>query len=139
MSYSPALIVHICGGSLGLLSGTAAMSFRKGSPRHVLTGKVFVASMLTMAVVAVYLAIARHQPNNISGGILTFYLIGTAWLTARRRDGETSRFDWVALLIPLTVGSLTWMSGIEKMRTPGPPKDGVPSGMHFFLGSAALL
>jgi hypothetical protein len=33
------------------------MSFRKGSPRHVLAGKIFVASMLTMAVGAVYLAI----------------------------------------------------------------------------------
>src|SRR6267378_3374619 len=96
--YSPILVVHICGGTLGLLSGTAAMSFRKGSPRHVQAGKVFVASMLTMAVFAVYLAIKRHQPNNIGGGILTFYLIGTAWLTARRRDGETSRLDWVALL-----------------------------------------
>src|SRR5205807_6869998 len=104
MSYSPILVVHICAGSLGLLSGTAAMSFRKGSPRHVLAGKVFVASMLTMAVGAVYLAITRHQPNNIGGGILTFYLIGTAWLTARRRDGETSRFDLVALLIPLALG-----------------------------------
>ena len=99
MSYSPALIVHICGGSLGLLSGTAAMCFRKGSPRHVLAGKVFVASMLTMGVFAVYLAIVRHQPNNIGGGILTFYLIGTAWLTARRRDGEANRLDWVVLLI----------------------------------------
>src|SRR2546430_13697121 len=78
MSYSPILVVHICGGTLGLLSGTAAMSFRKGSPRHVLTGKVFVASMLTMAVVAVYLAIARHQPNNISGRTLSFYSIRTA-------------------------------------------------------------
>jgi hypothetical protein len=29
------------------------MSFRKGSPRHVLAGKIFVASMLTMAVGAV--------------------------------------------------------------------------------------
>src|SRR5579864_9511453 len=93
MPYSPILIVHICGGTLGLLSGIAAMSFRKGSPRHVLAGKVFVASMLTMAVAAVYLAIVKHQPNNIGGGILTFYLIGTAWLTARRRDGETSRLD----------------------------------------------
>ena len=35
----------------------------------------------------------KHQPNNSGGGILTLYLIGTAWLTARRRDGETSRFD----------------------------------------------
>jgi hypothetical protein len=48
MPYSPILVIHICGGSLGLLSGTAAMSFRKGSPRHVLAGKVFVTSMLIM-------------------------------------------------------------------------------------------
>jgi hypothetical protein len=40
MSYSPILIVHICAGSLGLLSGTAAISSRKGSPRHVLAAKV---------------------------------------------------------------------------------------------------
>src|SRR6266478_7039875 len=118
MSYSPILVVHICGGTLGLLSGTAAMSFRKGSPRHVLAGKVFVASMLTMAVFAVYLAITRHQPNNIGGGILTFDLIGTAWLTARRRDGETSRLDWVALLIPLTLGILGWMNGVQVVRSP---------------------
>ena len=93
------------------------MSFRKGSPRHVLAGKIFVASMLTMAVGAVYLAITRHQPNNIGGGISTLYLIGTAWLTARRRDGETSRFDWIVLLIPLTLGALTWMNGLKVVRS----------------------
>jgi len=64
------------------------MCFRKGSPRHVLAGRIFVASMLTMGALAAYLAITRHQPNNIGGGILTFYLIGTAWLTARRKDGN---------------------------------------------------
>lgn len=36
MSYSPMLTLHILGGTVGLLSGTAAMAFRKGSPRHVL-------------------------------------------------------------------------------------------------------
>src|SRR5206468_12448134 len=104
MSYSPALIAHICGGSLGLLSGTAAMIFRKGSPGHVLAGKVFVASMLTLGAFATYLAIPRNQPNNIGGGILTVYLTGTAWLTARRRDGEPSRFEWGSLLIPRAYG-----------------------------------
>src|SRR6202045_495302 len=139
MSYSPILVVHICGGSLGLLSGTAAMSFRKGSPRHVLAGRVFVASMLTMAVLAVYLAIVRHQPNNIGGGILTFYLIGTAWLTARRREGETSRFDWVVLLIPLALGILAWMNGLKVVRSGASSQDGVPVGMMFFMGSVMLL
>jgi hypothetical protein len=139
MAYSPILIGHICAGTLGLLSGTAAMSFRKGSPRHALAGKVFVASMLTMAVLAVYLAIVRHQPNNLGGGILTFYLIGTAWLTARRRDGETSRFDWVALLIPLTLGTLTWMNGLKVVRSGASSQDGVPVGMTLFMGSVMLL
>jgi hypothetical protein len=139
MPYSPILIVHICAGTLGLLSGTAAMTFRKGSPRHVLAGSVFVAAMLTMGVFAVYLAITRHQPNNIGGGILTVYLIGTAWLTARRRDGETSRFDWVVFLIPLALGILTWMNGINVVRSGASSQDGVPVGMTFFMGSVMLL
>ena len=139
MPYSPILLVHICAGIVGLLSGTAAMSFRKGSPRHVLAGKVFVASMLTMAVVAVYLAIVKHQPNNIGGGILTFYLIGTSWLTARRRNGETSRFDWIALLIPLAIGVLSWMNGLKVVRSGASSQDGVPVGMTFFMGSVCLL
>jgi uncharacterized membrane protein len=139
MSYSPMLFVHICAGTLGLLSGTAAICFRKGSRRHVLAGRIFVASMLTMAVGAVYLGIVKHQPNNIGGGILTFYLIGTAWLTARRRDGETSRVDWVWLLIPLTVGVLGWMNGLDAIRSGTGEKYGVPAGMHLFMGSVCLL
>jgi hypothetical protein len=139
MAYSPILVVHICAGTVGLLSGTAAMAFRKGSPRHVLAGKVFVASMLAMAVVAVYLAIVRNQPNNIGGGILTFYLIGTAWLAARRRDGETNRLDWVAFLIPLALGILTWRTGLRVLRSGASSLDGVPVGMTFFMGSIMLL
>jgi hypothetical protein len=139
MAYSPTLIVHILGGTVGLVSGTAAMTFRKGSPRHVVAGKVFVASMLTMGVFAVYLAITRHQPNNIGGGFLTVYLIGAAWLTARRRDGETSRFDWVVLLIPLAIGILLWMLGIKVLRSGVGSPDGVPVGMMFFMGSVCLL
>ncbi len=105
----------------------------------MLAGKIFVASMLTMAVGAVYLAITRHQPNNIGGGILTFYLIGTAWLTARRRDGETSRFDWIVFLVPLALGILTWMNGLKVVRRGASSQDGVPVGMTFFMGSVMLL
>jgi uncharacterized membrane protein len=139
MSFSPLLPVHISAGIVGILSGTAAMAFRKGSPRHVLAGKIFVATMLIMAACAVYLAILKHEPSNIGGGILTFYLIGTAWLTARRRGGETSIFDWAALLIPLALGVATVFSGFEPLRSHAEPKDGVPVGMHFFMGGVMLL
>src|SRR5215469_3267861 len=139
MLYSPILVTHICAGALGLLSGTAALAFRKGSSRHVLAGRVFVASMLLMGVAAVCLAVVRHQPNNIGGGILTVYLIGTAWLTVRRRAGETAWFDWFALLIPLAIGILGWKNGLDALRSPTGEKYDVPAGMHLFMGTICLL
>jgi hypothetical protein len=114
------------------------MFFRKGSPRHVRAGKIFVASMLIMAVSAVYLGIVKNQPSNIGGGIITFYLIGTGWLTARGREDETSPMDWFGLLIPLTVGILTWVNGIEVLRRGATSQNGVPVGMSFFMGSICL-
>jgi hypothetical protein len=139
MAYSPILLVHICGGTVGLLSGTAAMSFRKGSPRHVLAGRIFVASMLVMAAGAAYLGVTRHQPANVGGGIFTFYLILTAWLTARRADGQTSKLDWAALLIPSVLGILSWMNGIQVVHSGASSQAGVPVGMMFFMGSVELL
>ena len=98
-----------------------------------------IASMLVMAAFAVYLAILKHQPGNIGGGILTFYLVLTAWLTARRGDGQTSAYDWALVLIPVALGILTWLSGLQKMQSPAPPEDGVPAGMNFFMGTVMLL
>jgi hypothetical protein len=139
MPYPPMLLVHICGGTAGLASGTAAIVFRKGSLRHILAGKIFVVSMVVMGVFAVYLAITRNQPSNISGGIFTVYLVLTAWLTARRRPGETSRFDWLALLIPLVLGTMSWVGGIRLLRAGMTSFDGVPVGMIFFMGTIMLL
>src|SRR5258708_30881060 len=139
MPVSPLLPVHIAGGIVGMLSGTAALTFRKGGRWHVLAGKVFAASMLLMSAFAVYLAVLKHQPVNIGGGILTFYLILTAWLTARRRDGQTSAYDWALLLIPVALGALTWLTGLQKMRSPGPPEDGGPAGVKLFMGTVMLL
>ncbi len=136
---SPLLPVHIAGGILGLLSGTVALALRKGSSRHALAGKVFVASMLTMGASATILAILKNDQGNIGGGFLTFYLLLTAWLTARRKDGETSRWDWAAIAIPLVLGILGWMAGVEAIRGGTGEKNGVPAGMHFFLGSVCLL
>ena len=139
MPYSPILLVHIAGGTVGLLAGTAAIIFRKGSARHALAGRIFVVAMLIMGSFAAYLAIVRHQPGNFGGGVFTFYLILTAWLTARRRDGETARFDWLLLVIPLALGTLTWVNGIAIVRSGVDPPDGVPVGMSFFMGSIMLL
>src|SRR5260370_6461799 len=43
------LILHICGATVGLLSGTAALIFRKGFRWHRAAGNVFFVSMLIMS------------------------------------------------------------------------------------------
>ena len=138
MQYPPILLLHISAGMVGMVSGAAALILRKGSSRHALVGKVFVASMLTMAATATYLAILKHQDSNIGGGILTFYLVATAWLTARRKDGETSIFDWGALLVPVALGLLTWLQGVRMIQA-GSQEGNFRVGMSFFIGTVLLL
>jgi len=135
----PILMLHICAGTIGLLSGAVAISFRKGSRRHAIAGQVFVISMLSLGASAMYLAVMKHEVGNFVGGILTIYLVTTAWLTARRRDGEITIFDWAALLIPLGVGISTVTLGIQKLNNPAAFHDGVPAGMNFFMGTVVLL
>jgi hypothetical protein len=135
----PLLAVHISAAMVGLLSGSAAMVFRKGSRRHGQAGSVFVASMLTMAACAVPLAILKHQPGNVIGGLFTFYLVATAWMTARHVDRTTTMFDWAALMIPLAGGMMLWIAGVVLIRRHVVVTDGAPVGMLFFMGTVMLL
>src|SRR5208282_4942862 len=107
MRFSPMLLLHICAGTLGCLSGAVTVSFRKGSQRHRAAGNIFVISMLSLAASGVYLAIVKSQPGNVLGGTLTFYLVATAWMIARRREGETDLFDRGALLVALALAAVT--------------------------------
>jgi len=96
-----ALILHIGGGSLGLVSGTAALTFRKGGRWHRRAGNVFFVSMLTMSAVAAIVAPFTARPSNMVGGMFTFYLVATAWATVRRKEGEVGVFEVGAFLLGL--------------------------------------
>ncbi len=139
MPYSPLLLLHICAGTVGLLSGAVAMSFRKGSRWHGTAGNVFFISMLTMSGIGASMALMKSQAGNVIGGVLTFYLVATAWLTARRREGQTGMIDWAGLLVALAVGISIVAYGIEAAKSPTFSKDGVPAPAYFMLGSVALL
>jgi hypothetical protein len=108
------------------------MSFRKGSRRHGLAGNVFFVAMLVMGSSAAYL-------GNVFGGLFVCYLVTTAWLTARRQEGETSVFDWGPLVFALVFGVLAVSDGLKVANSPTGSRNGVPAGMILFLGSVALL
>jgi hypothetical protein len=139
MNYSPLLLIHICSGVIGLFSGAAAVIFRKGSRNHARAGNVFVLSMMSLSASGVYLAVSKSQPGNILGGVLTFYLVVTAWMTARRREERTGLFEWGALLAAVGIGAATMTLGVEAATSPTGLKYDYPAGPYFFLGSIAVL
>jgi uncharacterized membrane protein len=136
----PILVVHITGGVLAMFAGAAAMSFRKGSRWHRMVGDVFVVSMMIMGGCAVPLALMKHDMNNLFGGILTIYLVSTAWLAGRRNDNgiRSGVFEWGGFLFALIIGSLTVIHGWQKAIGRA-ADDGTPTFMSFFIGSIVLL
>jgi hypothetical protein len=139
MQFTPVLVFHICAGTLGLLSGATALSFRKGSSQHRLSGNIFALSMLSLGASGAYIGFTKHQTLNGLMGVLTFYLVATAWLTARRSDGRAVNFDWVALMVPLAVAAILVTYGLQAANSQTGVKEGYPAPAYFVFGLFALL
>jgi uncharacterized membrane protein len=140
MIHSILLTLHVSAGILGVLTGAVALFFLKGSRGHRLSGLFFVAAMLCMAGCGAILAVMKSQPTNVCAGVLTFYMILTAWFTARRTEqAKTGIYDWVGLLIGLAVGISITTMGIRVVTGASPPIDNAPTPAFFIMGGIALL
>ncbi|MFZ5719532.1 MAG: hypothetical protein ACOY5Y_08725 [Pseudomonadota bacterium] len=126
---------HIVGGSLAILSGTAALAARKGGPLHVRAGTVFAASMLVLGVTAAVLSWGQDPPESGLGGVFTVYFVATSWVAARRHQGRTGRFEIVACAVALAAGVLTAWGGVTAVEAPTP----VGRGPVFALAALCLL
>jgi len=138
MTHSILLTIHIAGALVGLLSGWTALLLRKGSRRHGAAGTIFFISMLSMCTSGVILAAMKQQTGNILGGTLTFYLVGTAWLTVQRKEGESGRLELEGMLMALALGFGTLTLGWQVVRGTA-SYGGVPAAAFFTFGSIALL
>ena len=137
MRVSPLLVLHGCAGGVALLAGTAAVVVRKGGRIHAWSGNVFTASMLGLAASGVCLALLKSQMGNVFGGLLTLYLVATAWTAARSANGRSGVFDWAASAFGLAVGvAIIWYGVLVET---GRIVTDVPAGMDFFLGGVLLL
>lgn len=132
------LILHILGGSFGLIAGTAAMIARKGDRLHRLSGNVFTAAMLALASSGFCLAILKSQISNMIAATLTFYLIGSAWLAGRRRD-RVGRLEWAGLILCLTSAAGVFTLGFRAILSHKGTDNGAPAFMSFVFGSILLL
>jgi hypothetical protein len=138
MAFSPLLDLHICAATITVPSGSAALVFRKGSRRHQAAGNVFFISMLIMSASGAYMGFMKQQALNVVVGVLTFYLVATAWAAVKRKEGETGLFELGAMLVALAVGAAGLIFGSEASGSATGLKDGFPGVGYFVFGSVAL-
>ena len=94
--------LHIGAGTLALVSGTVAAFAQKGGRLHRAAGTVFFVSMLVMAMFAAYLAVVMpDQLVNVFIATFTLYLVTTAWMTVRRKEGSIGLPERIAFLVGL--------------------------------------
>jgi uncharacterized membrane protein len=124
--------IHIAGGMTALLAGAAAAVARKGGRLHANAGTGFVVAMLVLGVTASLLEPYRTPPGSPIGGILVCYFVLTAWMTARRRDGVTGKFEMAACAAALGTGALMILGGFTGATTPA------GAGPVFALGVCLL-
>lgn len=135
------LYTHIGGGTVGLVTGVVALLSRKGGKLHRAAGNIFLVAMLAMAGIGGVIAPFLHDRISTVAGFMTFYLIFTGWLTARRREG-VSVWEYVGLCVAIggviSTAILTWMA----QHTPEGTLDGSPPQAFYvfsFVSTVAAL
>jgi hypothetical protein len=123
---APVLLIHIGAGGFAIFSGVAAVAATKGGRLHRLFGTIFLLSMLTASVLAVYLTLfvpstaPGRAPTSaaVSVAILTCYLVATAWVTVRRSDKRVGLFEKGAFAVVCSVAVVLLIFGLLAARLP---------------------
>jgi hypothetical protein len=124
-------LVHIIFGSLALASGFTGLAVRKGGRLHNRAGTVFFASLLVLAITGTVMAGLRMERGTAVIGIVTSYLVATAWWTARQRDGHAGALDLAAFLVALACATLMAAFGFLALNSPTGRFDSLPAAAHF--------
>lgn len=133
------LFLHIAGGSMGILSGAVALIAPKGETVHRVAGTVFFVSMLTMTGVAFLVAPFMGSAVNTIAGLLAFYLVASAWLTVKRKEGTIGRTEKFAVAAPIVASIMGVIFIAQAMNSPtGTIDDAPPQALYGFLAFGLL-
>jgi uncharacterized membrane protein len=130
------LLLHITGGTVAMVAGAVALVSRKGDNLHRVAGTVFFLAMLVMAGIGATVApfLTDGQRPNTVAGVLTFYLVLTAWTTVQRQDGGVSRFAIVGFAVALGSAIAGLLFAIEAQASPtGTIDDSPPQAFYLFM------
>jgi len=102
------LIIHIIGGSVGLITGTINIIRKKADKNHRLIGNIFVYGMMTAGFSALILSILHPNYFLFIVGVFTLYMISTGkryiYLKLLGSKQQPKTLDWVISIAMLIFG-----------------------------------
>ncbi len=138
------LVLHILGGTLGILTGFVAIAVSKGQQLHRVAGKVFFAAMfisyLLAAMVAPFLN-SGQRPNSVAA-LLALYLLFSGVSAARRRTFTASWRERAGLVVAVFVTTMgMWFAATGLQSESGTVDGSPPQAFAIFIltGFAATL
>lgn len=133
------ILVHVVSAALGLITGAVALSAAKGSRLHRGSGRLFVYTMLAMALSGAVMAVLMDNQGNLIAGLLTAYLVTTGYLTVRARTVTVQRVEAAAAALALVLGAFSVALGFDAFASPRGTRGGIPFVVFFIFGGVALL
>ena len=128
--------MHIAAGIAAVLIGAIAVAARKGGRLHISGGTWFAVAMIVLAITASVLEPFRKgEPGSPLVGPIVCYFVATSWVTARRRDGSTGKFEIAACIAALMTAALVAWDGFTGAISPTP----VGRGPVFVMAGLLLL
>ena len=111
------LILHIVGGSIGLISGTINIIRKKGDKSHKLIGKFFLYGMLIAGFCSLILAVMHPNYFLFIVGVFTIYMVSTGerylYLKKLLQDQKPILLDWILAGFMLLFGFAFIAFGIK--------------------------
>lgn len=130
--------LHITGGMVAMAAGTVAVAARKGRGLHAAAGTGFCLAMFVLGATASILAPLKTPPGSPIGGLMAGYFVATAWMTARRHNGASGRFEKFACAVALLMALAIIGEGIRLALAPAPPSVPPGPGALVVLGGLCL-
>lgn len=125
--------VHVLAGAIAILTGYVALFALKGAKVHRKSGAIFAGSMLVMSLSGAVMAVGHPGAAvNIPAGLVTAYLIATAYATVRPPSPRLRAFERAAMIAAFGFGTVSLAIAVTGTQ-------GVFTVPLFMFGLIALL
>ena len=128
-------VLHVVAGALSLVAGFVALFAVKGGALHGRAGRVFVAAMLPMALLGALIATLGGGAGSTVAGLLTAYLVATAFSTVRPLPARFRPAERIAAGVLLAVGA----GSLLLAAAPAEVRAGVPRVIALLFGTVAIV